>query len=90
MSRRSRSKTWHGFSAGQRVIMIIETKGATADDEEVVFPPGTCATIEALADFGKYQGEGVDVTIGEGARAICNSFDDNDVKMLGGIPFVSS
>jgi hypothetical protein len=89
MSRRSTSTTWHGFSAGQRVVMIIETKGATADDEEVVYPPGARAIIDALADFGKYQGKGVDVTIGEGDRTICNSFDDRDVEKLGGVPFLS-
>jgi hypothetical protein len=69
--------------------MIIETKGATADDEEVVYPPGARAIIDALADFGKYQGKGVDVTIGEGDRTICNSFDDRDVEKLGGVPFLS-
>lgn len=88
MSRQTISTMWHGFTAGQRVIMLIETKGATADDEEVIYPAGTSATIGGLANFGKYQGEGVDVTIGEGDRTICNSFDDRDVKNLGGVPFL--
>ncbi len=87
MARKTTSTTWHGFAAGQRVTTLIETKGATADDEEVVHPPGTCATIEAIVDFGTFQGEGVDVTIGEGVRAICTSFDNRDIEQLGGIPF---
>jgi hypothetical protein len=78
---------WQGFTAGQRVIMLVETRGATADDDEVTYSAGTCATIAAVVDFGKFQGKGVDVIIGEGDRTICNSFDDRDVEKLGGVPF---
>jgi hypothetical protein len=46
------------------------------------------AKICKLANFGTFQGEGVDVVIGEGARTICNSFDDRDVE-VGGIPFIA-
>lgn len=67
--------------------MLIETRGAADGDEEITHPPGTLAIISALANFGNFQGEGVDVIIGEAARAICNSFDDRDVEMLGGVPF---
>jgi hypothetical protein len=28
--------TWQGFAAGQHVVMLIETRGARPDDEEVV------------------------------------------------------
>jgi hypothetical protein len=83
----SKAQTWHGFSAGQRVRMLIETRGATADEEEIAYPPGTLATISNLANFGEFQGEGVDVVIGEGDRTICNSFDDRDLEALGGVPF---
>ena len=80
-------QSWRGFAAGERVIMLIETKGATSDDEEVAYPPGTQATIDALADFGKFQGNGAHIVVGQGNRTICNSFDDRDVEDLGGVPF---
>ena len=67
--------------------MLIETKGATADDEEVTYPAGTQAKIDALADFGEFQGNGVDIIVGRGHRTICNSFDDRDVEILGRVPF---
>jgi len=67
--------------------MLIETRGATASDEDIMHPSGTMAMISGLANFGKFQGEGVDLVIGEGSRAICNSFDDRDVEKLGKIPF---
>ena len=82
-----RISTWHDFAAGQAVIMLIETRGATPDDEEVVYPVGSHGTIDATVDFGAYQGKGAHVTIGEGDRAICNSFDDRDVKKFGVVPF---
>jgi hypothetical protein len=47
------------------------------------------AVIEALADFGSYQGQGAHLVIGQGERAICNSFDDRDIAELGRIPFRS-
>jgi hypothetical protein len=87
MVRPSEMQSWRGYMVGQRVRMLIETRGATADDEEIAHPSGTLATITHLADFGKSQGKGVDVIIGEGDDAICNSFDDQDVKALGGVPF---
>jgi hypothetical protein len=80
-------QTWRGFIAGQRVRMLIDTRGASADEDEIVHPSGTLATISRLADFGEFQGEGVDLVIGEGSRAICNSFDDRDVEELGNFPF---
>jgi hypothetical protein len=70
--------------------MLVETRGATADDEDITHPLGTLATISRLANFGDFQGEGVDVVIGDGDRAICNSFDDRDVEALGGVPFTSA
>jgi hypothetical protein len=79
--------TWHNFVAGQRVILLIETRGATADDDEVVYPAGSYGVIDATVDFGMYQGKGAHVIIGEGDRAICNSFDDRDVKEIGLVPF---
>jgi hypothetical protein len=88
MVRRTTKQSWHGFVSGQRVRMLIETRGATADDEEITYPSGTLATISTLADFGVFQGEGVDLVIGDGDSAICNSFDDRDVEVLGGIPFM--
>jgi hypothetical protein len=78
---------WHGFAAGQHVEMLIETRGATADDEEVTYPAGTRAKIEAVVNLGKRQGNGVHITIGDGDRAICNTFDDGDVSKLGRVPF---
>jgi hypothetical protein len=87
MSRQTSLQTWRGFAGGERVVMLVETKGATVDDKEVAYPPGTEATIDALADFGDYQGNGVHITVGRGYRSICNSFDDKDVEDLGGIPF---
>jgi hypothetical protein len=81
--------TWHGFSAGQRVVMLIETRGATADGEEITHAAGSYATIDDIDDFGRFQGRGVHVTIGEGDRTICNSFDERDEKELGGVPFRS-
>ena len=80
-------QTWRGFIAGQRVRMLIETRGATVDDEDISHPPATLATISRVADFGEFQGDGVDLVIGEGNRTICNSFDDRDVEELGRIPF---
>ena len=82
-------RTWRDFSGGQRVVMLIATSGATPADEEITYPAGTYATIHAAADFGKYQGKGVHVIIGEGDRTICNSFDDRDVEEFGGVPFRS-
>jgi len=67
--------------------MRIETRGATGSDEDITHPSGTLAIISRLANFGEFQGDGVDLVIGEGSRAICNSFDDRDVKELGEIPF---
>ena len=87
MARRTTKQSWHGFVAGDRVRMLVETCGATASDEGIRHPSGTLATITNLANFGEYQGEGVDVVIGEGDRAICNSFDDLYVEELGRIPF---
>jgi len=87
MVRHTTKQSWHGFVSGQRVRMLVETRGATADDEEISHPSGTLATISRLANFGDYQGEGVDVVIADGDRAICNSFDDRDVEALGGVPF---
>lgn len=81
-------QSWRGFVSDQEVKMIVETRGATADDEETIYPAGTLARIFRLANFGTFQGEGVDVVIGEGARTICNSFDDRDVE-VGGIPFIA-
>jgi hypothetical protein len=46
-------QTWRGFAAGERVVMLIESKGATAGDEDVAYPARTRAIIEALADFGE-------------------------------------
>ena len=87
MSRRTTMQTWRGFGAGERVITLIETKGATDEDEEVAYPAGTEAIIDALADFGEFQGNGVHVVVGCGRRSICNSFDDRDVEALGRMPF---
>ncbi len=84
---RTTQQSWRGFVAGERVRMRIETRGATASDEDIRHPFGTPAMISGLANFGKFQGEGVDLIIGEGSRAICNSFDDRDVEKLGKIPF---
>jgi hypothetical protein len=67
--------------------MLIETCGATASDEDIRHPAGTLATISRLANFGGFQGEGIDLVIGEGNCAISNSFDDRDVEELGIIPF---
>jgi len=80
--------TWHGFSSGQLVAMEIETRGATANDEEVTHPIGTHAKIEAVVYLGNYQGYGVHITIGEGDSTICNTFDDRDILELGRVPFV--
>ena len=87
MVRRTMFQSWHGFVAGQLVRMLVDTRGATADDEEITHPSGTLARVSTLADFGAFQGLGVDVIIGEGDRAICNSFDDRDVEALGSVPF---
>lgn len=87
MVRRTTKQSWHGFVNGQCVRMLIETRGATAEDEEIAYPSGTLATISGLANFGDFQGHGVDVVIGEGDRAICNTFDDRDVSVLGRVPF---
>jgi hypothetical protein len=80
---------WHGFTTGQQVRMLIETRGAAADDREVAFPVGSHATIVAIADFGDHQGYGVDLVIGEGDNTICNSYDDSDANALGHLPFRS-
>lgn len=87
MVRRTTEKSWRGFVSGQRVRMLVATRGATADDEEITHPSGTLATISGLANFGELQGEGVDLVIGDGDRTICNSFDDRDVEALGIVPF---
>jgi hypothetical protein len=87
MSRQTTMQTWCGFAAGERVITLIETKGATDEDEEVAYPAGTEAVVDALSDFGEFQGNGVHVVVGCGHRTICNSFDDRDVEVLGCMPF---
>jgi hypothetical protein len=46
------------------VITLIETKGATDEDEEVTYPAGTQAIIDALADFGDFRGNGVHIVVG--------------------------
>lgn len=48
---------------------------------------GALAFVSAVADFGSYQGYGVNLVVGEGEHAICNSFDDRDVIELGHMPF---
>lgn len=87
MVRHTTKRSWHGFVSGQRVKMLIDTRGATADDEEITHPSGTLAIISGLGNFGAFQGEGVDLVIGDNDRAICNSFDDRDVEALGSVPF---
>ncbi len=87
MASQTTKQSWHGFVRGQCVRMLVETRGAAARDEEITHPPGTLATIGGLANFGDFQGDGVDLIIGDGERAICNSFDDRDVETLGNIPF---
>lgn len=87
MVKHTTKQSWRGFITGQRVRMLIETRGATASDEDIRHPSGMPATISSLANFGEFQGEGVDLVIGEGSRAISNSFDDRDVEELGKIPF---
>jgi len=67
--------------------MLIKTSGATSDDREIVHPIGAQGIVDAVVYFGSYQGYGVHVIIGEGDRAIANSFDDLDVKAMGQIPF---
>lgn len=89
MVSRTAVSSWHGFVADQKVKMTVETRGATADDEEIIYPVGTLARIVGLANFGEFQGEGVDLVIGEGINSICNSFDDRDVERFGYVPFVS-
>jgi hypothetical protein len=78
---------WHGFAVGQRIMMLVETRGANGDDIEIEHPVGSSAAIVAIADFGPHQGYGVDVVVGEGNLAICNSFDDSDVDKWGRLPF---
>jgi hypothetical protein len=77
---------WHGFAAGQSIVMLIQTMGATANDEEFAHPVGSLAKVEAVVNLGR-QGNGVHVTVGEGDYAICNTFDDLDVLKLGRLPF---
>jgi hypothetical protein len=48
-------QTWRGFIAGQRVRMLIDTRGASADEDEIVHPSGTLATISRLADRPSYR-----------------------------------
>ena len=84
------TKTWRGFSVGQQVTMLIKTRGATADDEEIEYPAGTFAVVTAVANFGPYQGHGVDLVVGYGHHAICNSLDDRDVNELGRSPFIAA
>ena len=79
--------SWRGFVAGQRIMMLIETRGDTSNDDEVTYPIGSIGTIDATVDFGAFQGNGAHVIIGEGDRAICNSFDELDLEELGGVPF---
>ena len=38
MSRQTTLQNWRGFASGERIVMLIETKGATADDEEIAYP----------------------------------------------------
>lgn len=78
---------WHGFAAGTRVSMLIETRGATSDDREIAHPIGTCGIVDTVVYFGSYQGYGVHVTIADSDQAICNSFDDLDVQAMGRVPF---
>ncbi|MGB7034005.1 MAG: hypothetical protein WBD71_00650 [Xanthobacteraceae bacterium] len=68
MVRQTTSQSWRGFIGGQRIRMLVETRGATADDEEIIYPSGTSATICGVVDFGEFQGEVVDVVIGKQAE----------------------
>ena len=78
---------WHGFKAGDRVVMLIETMGETDDGDEVVFAAGTTALIDQVDWFGPSQGSGVHMTIGTGDLSIVNVFDDEDVGFYGHVPF---
>jgi len=78
---------WNGFSAGQIVIMDIETRGDTDNGDDVIYFAGTPATILDIEDLGPLQGQGVHVLIGQSERTIINTFDDADVRELGAVPF---
>lgn len=80
------NQTWNGFSAQDKVLMLVETRGETADGEEVIYSAETPAVIVAVRECGA-QGSGVDVVIGEDHRTIVNTFDDSDLKEMGGLPF---
>lgn len=77
------TKTWQGFKAGDRIVMLVPTHGCTPDDRELTYPAGTPAIVDTLRHFGQHQGRGVDVAIGTGNDSIVNSFDDRDIQSEG-------
>jgi len=88
-NRSTKPRDWHGFKVGDKIVMLIQTFGETPDSEEVAYSAGSFARIDAIRHYGKVQGWGVDVGIGDGDRTIVNSFDDRDVRdeFAGCVPF---
>lgn len=76
-----RLKEWKGFRPDQRVIVLVEAKGADHDDIEHTTPSGSIGIIDHIERYAMGQGVGVTVWIpvnGEKDRGIVNVFDEAD------------
>ena len=74
-------KEWHGFTPGQKVKLLIETKGADHEDIEHTMQPGAGGVVESIERYANDQGVVVTIVIPVDAtneRAIVNAFDELD------------
>jgi hypothetical protein len=74
-------KEANGFRPGQRVKMLVETKGADHEDIEHTLPAGSTGIIDTIERFTNDQGVNFAIWIPideKGGRGIINQFDELD------------
>jgi hypothetical protein len=74
-------KEWRGFTPGQKVKTLTETKGADHEDIEHTMPAGTDAFVDSIDRYDNDQGVVVTVVIwvdSSRGRSIVNAFDELD------------
>jgi predicted RNA-binding protein with TRAM domain len=78
----SELKEWQGFRSGQKVELLIETKGDDHDGIEHTVPPGATGFIDHIERYDNDQGVVVAVVIKTNSdnpeSHIVNHFDEKD------------
>jgi hypothetical protein len=67
---------------GDQLIITESTIGCDENDVERIHPPGSSATVDTVEELPGPQGFAVHVVIGDGERAIINTFDEGDANGL--------